>query len=195
MKRRKEVDELFCGKGRENISNLSFRLMTMIMSAMDFFGRYSSKNFQTLGLKSGQTVIDYGCGPARYIRNASQAVGNDGRVIAVDIHPLAIKKVNMAIASYGLTNVEVALSCGTHTPLDDKTADVIYALDMFHMVEQPQALLFELNRLLKDDGVLIIEDGHQPRSETVNKINMAKNFAIVSEHKTHLRCKKLIAAI
>lgn len=191
MKQRKNIDELFCGKGQENISNLSFRIMTMLMSAMDFFGKHSNKNFQTLGLKTGQTVIDYGCGPARYIRNASCTVGNTGRVIAVDIHPLAIKKANLAIENYGLANVEAVLSSGSHTPLDEKIADVIYALDMFHMVEQPKVLLFELNRLLKDDGHLIIEDGHQPRSETIAKINGANLFAIVSENKSHVRCKKL----
>jgi len=75
-----------CKRGRE-------RMMTAVMGIVDLLKKYSDKNFETLGLKSGQTVIDYGCGPARYIRNASEAVGKSGKVIAVDIHPLAIKNV------------------------------------------------------------------------------------------------------
>ena len=146
------------------------------MKLMDFLGNYSSKNFQTLNLKLGQTVIDYGCGPARYIRKASNAVGKLGKVIAVDIHPLAIKKVEVRIEKFKLANVEAVLAEGYNTPIANETADVVYALDMFHMIRQPKEFLTELSRLLKQDGTIIIEDGHQPRSETIQKIKNSKSF-------------------
>ena len=190
MKSGKNLGELFCGKGREMIPNIAFRIMSAIMTLMDVFGQYSRRNFETLDLKSGHTVIDYGCGPARYIRSASRAVGTSGQVIAVDIHPLAIKKVKTAIDKYKMSNVEAILSVGYHVPIADETADVIYALDMFHMVEQPNEFLLELHRLLKQDGVIIIEDGHQPRSETIRKIKEVRKFDIIKETKSHVRCQK-----
>jgi len=185
-----QIKEKLSGKNKEHIPNIAFRMMTSIMRIMDFWGNNSNKNFETLNLKKGQTVIDYGCGPARYIRNTSIAVGDSGKVIAVDIHPLAIKTVQAKIEKYNLNNVESVLANGYNTPIQNETADVVLALDMFHMIEQPTELLHEFSRVLKSDGVAIIEDGHQKRSETIRKIEKSNIFTIVQENKFHVRCKK-----
>jgi len=71
-------------------------------------------------------------------------------------------------------------------------ADVMYTLDMFHMIEQPNELLKELSRLAKRDGTIIIEDGHQPRTETIQKIEKSGLLKIVQETKTHIKCQKLM---
>ena len=190
MKNSKKLSDKLSGKNREVIPNIVFHIMTAIMKLMDFLGNHSSKNFQTLNLKPGQTVIDYGCVPARYIRNASNTVGESGKVIAVDIHPLAIKKVKVKIEKFKLINVEAVLAEGYNTPIANETADVIYALDVFHMIEQPQEFLTELSRLLKQDGIIIIEDGHQPRSETIQKIKNSGVLKIIQEGKFNVECKK-----
>jgi ubiquinone/menaquinone biosynthesis C-methylase UbiE len=190
MKNKKNINEKLTGKEREIIPNIAFRMMTGIMKTMDFLSNSSSKNFKTLALEKGQYVIDYGCGPARYIKNASNAVGEKGKVIAVDIHPLAIKNVNAKIKKFHLSNVEAVLADGYHTPIPYETADVIYALDMFHMIKQPTELLTELSHLLKKDGVIIIEDGHQPRLDTIKKIKESSVLKVVQENKYHVRCKK-----
>ena len=192
MKNRKTLGETFTGKNREAIPNIAFHIMTVMMKLMDFLGSQSSKNFKTLGLKQGQTVIDYGCGPARYIQAASNTVGKSGRVIAVDIHPLAIGKVKEKIEKYQLTNVEAVLAEKYNTSIIPGTADVVYALDMFHMIEQPNEFTKELSRLVKRDGIVIIEDGHQPRSETIKKIARSGVLKVIQETKFHVKCKKII---
>lgn len=191
MEKKETTSQKLLSKNREKIPNTGFHLMAGIMKLMDVFAGHSDKNFKTLGLKEGQTVIDYGCGPARYIKNASDSVGTSGKVIAMDIHPLAIKKVKAKIEKYKLPNVETVLcEQGSKTPVENETADVIYALDMFHMVENPTDFLNELSRLLKQDGTLIIEDGHQPRAETIEKIKNAGILNIAEENEYHVRCKK-----
>ena len=179
------------GKNRESIPNVAFKVMTLIMKLMDVFGQYSRKNFKTLGLRPGQTVIDYGCGPARYIEFASNAVGNTGKIIAVDVHPLAIAKVKGKIIKQNLSNVEAVLAEKYTTSISSEIADVVYALDMFHMIEQPNELLKELCRLVKEDGTIIIEDGHQPRTDTIQKIEKSGVLKIVQETKSHVKCQKL----
>ena len=49
----------------------------------------------------------------------------------------------------------------------------MHTLDMFYMIENPGELLRELARIVKSDGKVWIEDGHQPRKETLGKINKA----------------------
>ncbi len=188
---RYKIGDFLSRKNRESIPNIAFKAMTLIMKLMDIFGQYSRKNFETLELKSGQTVIDYGCGPARYIEFASNAVGKAGKVIAVDIHPLAIAKVKEKIKKQKLSNVEANLAEKYTTSIRAEIADVVYALDMFHMIEQPNELLKELSRLVKKDGTIIIEDGHQSRTDTIQKIEKFGILKIVQETKSHVKCQKL----
>jgi ubiquinone/menaquinone biosynthesis C-methylase UbiE len=62
-------------------------------------------------------------------------------------------------------------------------------MDMFHMVKHSDRFLAELHRILKSDGRLIIEDGHQPREKTKNKINQTRVWKIVEQEKRYLVCK------
>lgn len=191
MKKSSKLDFLLTGRGRENIPDFAFKGMTFLMKLIDLLTNYSSRNIRTLNIKSGQTVIDYGCGPARYIKNASRIVGATGKVIATDIHPLAIKEANDIIEKYKLSNVQATLATGYETDIKSEIADLVYALNMFHMIEQPKELLTELGRLVKMDGRIIIEDGHQPRSETKIKIEDSKILKIVRETKSYVECIKM----
>lgn len=186
---KKTISGVMYGKGREHIPNFFFRMMTFLMKTMDVLTNNSEKHFNTLGLKENQVVVDYGCGPARYIKNASETVGEKGKVFAVDIHPMAIDNVNRKTEKYGLKNVEAVLAEGYSCSIPDNTADVVYALDMFHMIEQPKELFSEMARIVKPNGIVLIEDGHQPRSATISKIENAGIFVISEQNKHHIVCK------
>ncbi len=146
-------------------------------------------------IKRGQTVVDYGCGPGSYLKHASELVGPEGRVLAVDIHELAIEAVNKRSAREGWTNVIALLTEGGIIPIPDKTADIIYALDMFHMVAFPERVLRELNRICKKEGVLFIDNGHQSRQEAKGKIVSSGLWAILEEPKRYMKCKPLLFGV
>ncbi len=188
MKTEQNNNSALFGSGREHIPNPIFRMMTLAMKTMDTLGNYSNKNFKRLELKKNQVVVDYGCGPARYVENASNTVGPNGKVFAVDIHPMAIEHVEKIIRKNNLQNVEAVLADGYSTSIPDKTADVVYALDMFHMIEHPTELLKELKRLVKPNGKILIEDGHQPRGKTIQKIEQAGILTIKDQNKFHVVC-------
>jgi len=185
-----KIKHTLLGKGQESIPNFAFRAMAGVMKADDFFRNSSYKKFKTLGLKEGQTVVDYGCGPARYVEEASLAVGPNGKVYAVDIHPLAIENVKSIISTKDLSNVEAIQAIGYKTPLRANSIDMLFALDMFHMISSPEKLLSEFHRILSHKGMAIIEDGHQKRSETKEKINTTNLFIISEETNTHVKCHK-----
>ena len=185
---------LLSGRNREIIPDFAFKLMTLVMTTADLLVRYSQKHFKTLGLKPDQTVIDYGCGPARYIEYASDAVGKKGKVIGVDIHPLAIAKVKETIKKKGLTNVQAVLAKDYKTPISSEIADVVYAVDMFHMVAKPDEFLKELSRLVKKEGIIIIEDGHQPRARTIHKIKKSGCLKIIQKTRFHVKCQRSVCS-
>jgi ubiquinone/menaquinone biosynthesis C-methylase UbiE len=133
-------------------------------------------------------VIDYGSGTGRYLPFASEHAGENGMVYAVDIHPLAVRSAERVIERQRLKNVRPLLTDGITVGLPSGVADVIYALDMFHMVSNPSEFLKELRRITKPDGVLYLEDGHQKRSVTREKIISSASWVILEETKTYVKC-------
>jgi ubiquinone/menaquinone biosynthesis C-methylase UbiE len=133
--------------------------------------------------------VDYGCGPGRYTMRFSKLVGETGRVYAVDIHQLAVEAVKRKIAEYQLRNVVPVLASGYDSTLPEHTADVVCALDMFFAIQQPAEFLGELKRITRQDGMLIIDDGHQPRAVTRKNILASGHWVIAEETRDHLKCR------
>jgi len=175
----------------EKMSDISFKFMDFSFKIMDFFFPYIKKRIEKFDIREGMTILDYGCGPGRYTIKFAKIVGDKGKVYAADIHKLAIAEVNKKIKKLELSNVETILVKGYNCPLPDKTADIICALDMFFMIEEPKEFLGELHRLIKDEGTLIIDDGHQRRSTTKSKIDASGFWSIHEETKDHLKCKPI----
>jgi ubiquinone/menaquinone biosynthesis C-methylase UbiE len=175
------------GNYRDRIPNSAFRIMSLIFVIRDRLASPWSVLDQ-FGIERGQTVVDYGCGPGSYLRRASELVGPEGRVLAVDIHELAIKAVMKRIDKERLANVTAVRANGKGSSLPDETADVIYALDMFHMVREPKVFLRELKRICKGTGLLYIDNDHQSRKEASLKIRSSGAWEIVEEKKRYLKC-------
>jgi ubiquinone/menaquinone biosynthesis C-methylase UbiE len=179
--------KVFCGAQLERIPDAAFVAMSFLIRVRNALFR-ADKRIETFGIRDGHTVIDYGCGPGVHVRRASELVGRTGRVYAVDVHRLAVESVNRIIDKYDLSNVEAVLAHGYSCSLDDHIADVIYALDMFHMVREPTAFLYELHRLLKRNGYLIIDHGHQSRELAKAKMRESGVWDIVEEYRRGLKC-------
>ncbi len=173
----------------ERMSDTSFRMMTLIFRILDFFFPYIKKRIRGFGIESGMTVVDYGCGPGRYATVFAELVGDEGKVYAVDIHELAVEAVKKRIKKHSLLNIEPVLAKGYNSGLPDDIADVVCAIDMFFGIKNPAEFLAELNRITKSDGVLVIDQGHQPRSVAREKILSSGCWDIVEENKDHMKCR------
>ncbi|MBN2402128.1 MAG: class I SAM-dependent methyltransferase [Spirochaetes bacterium] len=181
------IKERMMGSNMDRIPDIAFRGMSFLFWIWGIFAS-PGKKLKKFGIKPGDTVVDFGCGPGNYIKDVSLLAGGKGVVYAADIHELAIKAINKKISRYNLKNVKPVLVRDYKCDIPDNSADVIYALDMFHMVKQPDLLLKELHRMLKKDGKLFIDDGHQPRKESKRKIEGSKLWSINEEFKGWLVC-------
>jgi ubiquinone/menaquinone biosynthesis C-methylase UbiE len=179
------------GKGMDRMPGFAFRMMKVLFDVRDRFVSVSSL-LDEFNIEPGQTVIDYGCGPGSYLKRASELVGPQGRVFALDIHELAIKAVTKRAIKEGLTNVTAVVTDRNKCSLADETADVIYALDMFHMVSDPRGLMRDLNRISKRSGFLFIDNGHQSRDEARSKIIDSGGWELVEEKRRYLKWRPLI---
>lgn len=178
------------GKGMDRMPDTAFRIMALTYKVRDIFV-HRDNILDEFGIHRGHNIVDYGCGPGSYIRKASELVGAEGNVYAVDIHELAIESVKKRIVKENLRNVTALVVSNEKCPLTDNSVDLIYALDMFHMVANPDTFLKELNRILKPDGILFIDNGHQRRSEARTKINSSGVWEIIEENPHYMKCRPL----
>ena len=81
-----------------------------------------------------------------------------GKVYALDCFPRQLKIVEERSRREGLTNIETILS-DNKTGLPDECIDIVWMCDVFHEVKQRRAVLQELHRVLRRQGVLAIYDG------------------------------------
>lgn len=135
-----------------------------------------------LDIKPGFHILDYGCGPGSYSVVATQLVGATGKVFALDIHPLALQRVRSAASKKGLANIETIQSdCATG--LEDVSIDVVFLYDILHDLSEPDAVLEELHRVLKPDGVLSCNDHHLKENEIISRITGTGLFGLSAKGK------------
>jgi ubiquinone/menaquinone biosynthesis C-methylase UbiE len=181
------MKKFFLGNDMDKMPDWAFRIMSVMFNAADLV-KSKEKKLDPFNLQKGQVVVDYGSGTGRYLPQASRRVGDDGLVYAVDIHELAVKSAFRAISKYNLKNVKPVLTDGKIVNIPSQAADSIYALDMFHMVKDTRPFLQELNRIIKPGGILFLEDGHQPRSLTREKVLNSGCWVILDETRAFIRC-------
>jgi len=169
------------------MSNLSFRLMSFFLSIRDLLFPVRKK-LDRFNIEKGFFIVDFGCGPGSFVEYASKLVGNSGKVYAVDVHPLAIKAINEKAKKKNLENVIPILSTGYPVDVGDHSVDVIYALDMFHHIQDAERFLKELHRLLKPNGKLFIEAGHQRKDNAKQKIMKSGCWVIIKEEHNMFTC-------
>lgn len=181
------MKSILFGKDADRMPDFAFRMMSVLFKVMDLFSP-KDKAIDGFGIQSGFTVMDYGCGPGRHIRRASQLSGSNGKVYAVDIHELAIASVEKLVEKNDLKNVTALLAKDIEKSVMPKSIDLIYALDMFHMVSDPGGFLNGIHRMIKPGGTFILEDGHQPRTLSRQKVMQSGCWKIIEETSEYMKC-------
>ena len=171
------------------MSNFDFKFMSVGYKFRDFF--LPRKNIlKEVGIKPGFQVLDYGCGPGGYVVPLAKLVGESGKVYALDIHPLAVQKVQDIASKKQLTNVETILS-DCQTGLPDNSLDAVLLYDAFHHLSDPDIVVKELYRVLKPDGILSFSDHHMKENEIVSELTYGGFFRLLKKgQRTYTFSKK-----
>lgn len=114
------------------------------------------------GLKTGDFFLDAGCGDGYISIAASEVVGKNGKVFAVDAHEESIEHVKKELHQHNIRNVQTLTADITHrVPLPDHSVDLILMANVLHgFVENDEAgaVIKEINRILKSGGTLAVVD-------------------------------------
>jgi len=157
-------------------SNIDFRFMSFFFRIRDRFHPPQNK-IEKAKIKAGDIVLDYGCGPGSYTLAAVDVVGSSGKVIAVDINPLAIKKVKEKATKKALNNIETIIT-DCETDINAESIDVIICYDVLHDIEEKDCILNEFYRLLKRNSRLSVDDHHMKEEEIISLISDTELFEL-----------------
>ena len=166
------------------MSDFHFRFMSFGYKFRDLFSPRKDI-LKEVGIQPGFHVLDYGCGPGSYAIPIAELVGESGRIYALDIHPLAIQKIQRIASRKALTNV-VTIRSDCKTGLRDNSVDAVLMYDTFHALSDPNSVLEELHRVLKSNGVLSFSDHHMKENEILAKVTRRGLFSLSRRgKKTH----------
>ena len=162
-------------------SNLHFKCMSFGFMFRDLLNP-PKKKLNEAGITPGLHILDYGCGPGSYSIAAAKLVGQSGKVYALDIHPLAIQRLQQLVSRKGLTNVETICSdCATG--LNDESIDVVLLYDTYHDLRDPHGVVDELHRILKPAALLSFSDHHMKEDAIVSAMTKQKLFSLSKKGK------------
>ena len=109
-------------------------------------------------LKSGDTLLDVGCGPGTITAELATLV-TPGRVTALEVTEDALDLARAEIARRGLATVGFAAGDVHALDFPDDTFDVVHAHQVLQHVADPVTALREMRRVTKPGGIVAVRDG------------------------------------
>ncbi len=119
-----------------------------------------AKTLRALGLGSGMTFLDAGCGPGFFTFPACGIVGKRGEVLACDTSPAMLRAARKKANEIGLENLKLKKSKDPEIPFPDKCADVVMLGFVLHETGSIKRFLSGVRRVLKPGGWVILMEWH-----------------------------------
>jgi ubiquinone/menaquinone biosynthesis C-methylase UbiE len=112
-----------------------------------------------VALKSGESVLDIGCGTGSLAIVAKRHVGATGRVVGVDASPQMITRATSKAGRAG-TEVTFETAAAEALPFPDAQFDAVLSTLMLHHLPRPvrQRCAREIRRTLKPEGRVLVVD-------------------------------------
>jgi arsenite methyltransferase len=119
----------------------------------------------------GAVVLDLGCGAGTDLLIAAQMTGPAGRVIGIDMTASMLDRARASAVEMDLGNVELHEALIEALPLDAASVDVVISNGVIDLVPDKDAVLDEIDRVLRPGGRLQLADViiHEEVSEDARK--------------------------
>ena len=134
------------------------------------------KNIDQLNLSAGSVVADLGAGSGFYTLAAAKAVGEGGKVYAVDVQQDLLVRLQNAARAARISNVSIIhgdVEKLGGTKIKDASVDFVIAGNLVFQLDDKPGFVNEVKRILKPGGRVIDVDwsdsfgGMGPQPESV----------------------------
>ena len=109
-------------------------------------------------IENGDVVVDLGSGAGFDSFLASEKVGNEGKVIGVDMTEEMVERAKANAQKNNINNVEFRLGDIEELPLEDEFADKVISNCVINLAEDKDKVFAEAYRILKKGGKMYVSD-------------------------------------
>lgn len=150
------------------------------MTVRDWLQHHADNVLRTIGIKPGDMVLDYGCGPGIFTLACAQIIGRFGKVYALDVRAMALEQVRDRAVKAGFRNIETVLQKGDNVsvPLPESSLNVVFIFDVVHDIKDKPGLLKEVNRVLKTEGFLSVFPMHWGNKPLLKLVSEQSMFTV-----------------
>jgi hypothetical protein len=136
-------------------------------------------------LHPGMMVVEIGPGKGSYTKAVARKVLPDGRVYAVDIQELVIKRLKERVRRERISNIEPRIDNAYNFSLRDESVDRVLAVACLPEIPDPVKVLRECYRILRRNGQVslceLMLDPDYPRRQTEKRWALEAGFKLEKE--------------
>ena len=137
--------------------------------------------FKAMDVKPGAVVADVGAGRGFYTVRLSRAVGDEGRVFAVDVNARTLRQLRDLVEEDGLANVAVVEGAYDDPRLPGGALDAALIVNAYHEMTEHQAMLAHLRTALKPGGRLVIVEPISASRRTASRAEQTRQHEIAPD--------------
>ncbi|MFG5381885.1 class I SAM-dependent methyltransferase [Yoonia sp. R2-816] len=136
------------------------------LAPLSFWDRHGRRAVHHASLRPGESVLDVGCGTGASALPAASTVGPTGSVIGIDIAEAMLTRAGMKAKAQRLSNMRFERTDMTSLSFPSETFDAVISVFSVFFVEDVEAQITELWRVLRPGGRLVLtfwgKDAFQP---------------------------------
>ena len=126
---------------------------------------------QNMGLKATDSVVDLGAGTGYFSFPIAQQL-SAGKVLAIDIEPEMLKRIEQRKTVSGIQNIETVLASKTNPNIPADSVDVVLLVDAYHEFSHPREVMAAVSRGLKPGGrVILVEYRGEDRKVPIKRLH------------------------
>jgi len=138
-----------------------------------------------IGIKRGQSILDFGCGAGHYTIPAAKVAGEEGKVYALDKDREVLNQLMQTAESEGLKNIVpiVVQSEELEINLGQKFVDAMLLYDVLHYMklEDRKRIYKFAHRVLKIGAILSVYPKHCKSDESLWNLSDMELEDIIKE--------------
>ena len=138
--------------------------------------------FKAMGVAPGAAVADVGAGTGFFTVRLSRAVGDQGRVYAVDVDPAQTRRLRDRAMTERLSNVEVIDGTVDDPKLPAGSLDAALIVNAYHEMKDHRAMLAKIKASLKPNGRLVILEPIAPSRRGRSRDEQVRTHEIDAEY-------------
>jgi ubiquinone/menaquinone biosynthesis C-methylase UbiE len=149
-----------------------------------------AKVIDAMELKGGEVIADLGAGSGYFTFRLAPKVGEQGKVLAVEIQDEMIAELKKRIEKNKVANVETVKCTDRDPKLPEGGVDIVLMVDVYHEIAFPYEVMTAIRKALKPGGRMVFveyrkEDPKVPIKEVhkMSEEQLKKEMAVVGlEH-------------